>query len=76
MASWEIVSRKMAALQMAIAVYQSGRFGFGRPGIVPCHGAVHAFLRTRILTWNGFLHSMHGRDVCVPQCTVPTLGGL
>lgn len=66
----------MAALQMAIAVYRSGRFGFGRPSTVPCRGVVHAFLRTRILTWNGFLHSMHGRDVCVPQCTVPILGWL
>ena len=44
MASRRMVSRKMAALQMAIAVYRSGRFGFGRPSIVPCRGAVHAFL--------------------------------
>ena len=44
MASRKIVSQKMAALQMAIAVYRSGRFGFGRPSIVPCRGAVHAFL--------------------------------
>ena len=76
MASWRMASRRMAALQIAIAVYRSGRFGFGRPGTVPCRGAVYAFLRTCILAWNGFLHSMHGRDVCVPQCTVPTLGGL
>ena len=45
MARRRIVSRKMAALQMAIAVYRSGRFGFGRPSTVPCRGAVHAFLR-------------------------------
>lgn len=70
-----MVSRKMATLQMAIAVYRSGRFGFGRPGTVPCRDAVHAFLRTCILAWNGFLHSMHGRDVCVPQCTSQPLGG-
>ena len=76
MASPEMMSRKMAALQMVIAVYRSGRFGFGRPGTVPCRGAVHAFLHTRILAWNGFLHSMHGPDVCVPQCTVPILGWL
>lgn len=69
MASRRIVSRKMAALQMAIAVYRSSRFGFGRSSTVPCRGAVHAFLRTRILTWNGFLHSMHGRDVFLPKCT-------
>ena len=75
MASWKIVSRKMAALQMVIAVYRSGRFGFGRPGTVPCRGAVHAFLRTCILAWNGFLHSMHGRDICVPQCTSQPLEG-
>ena len=30
---------------------------------------------TRILTWNGFLHSIHGRDVCVPQCTSQPLEG-
>ena len=75
MASWKIVSRKMAALQMAIAVYRSGRFGFGRPSTVPCRGAVHAFLRTCILAWNGFLHSIHGRDICVPQCTSQPLEG-
>lgn len=55
--------------------YQSSRFGFGRPSTVPCRGAVNTFLRTRILTWNGFLHSMHGRDVCVPQCTSQPLEG-
>ena len=57
MASWKIVSRKMAALQMAIAVYRSGRFGFGRPGTVPCRGAVHAFL--------------HGMAFCI-ACTAET----
>ncbi|PKV09420.1 hypothetical protein CQR44_0953 [Bifidobacterium asteroides] len=47
----------MAALQMEIAVYRSGRFGFGRPSTVPCHGAVHAFL--------------HGMAFCIP-CTAET----
>ena len=75
MVSRRIVGRKMAALQMAIAVYRSGCFDFGRPSTVPCRGAVHAFLRTRILTWNGFLHSMHGRDVFLPKCTSQPLEG-
>ena len=57
MASWKIVSRKMAALQMAIAVYRSGRFGFGRPSTVPCRGVVHAFL--------------HGMAFCI-ACTAET----
>ena len=57
MASRRIVSRKMAALQMAIAVYRSGRFGFGRPSTVPCRGAVHAFL--------------HGMAFCI-ACTAET----
>ena len=47
----------MAALQMAIAVYGSGRFGFGRPSTVPCRGAVHAFL--------------HGMAFCI-ACTAET----
>ena len=49
MASWKIVSRKMAALQMAIAVYRSGRFGLGRPipflaVVLYMHSYIHAFL--------------------------------
>ena len=47
----------MAALQMAIAVYRSGRFGLGRPSTVPCRGAVHAFL--------------HGMAFCI-ACTAET----
>lgn len=57
MANQKIVSRKMAALQMAIAVYRFGRFGFGRPSTVPCRGAVHAFL--------------HGMAFCI-ACTAET----
>ena len=57
MASRKIASRKMAALQMAIAVYRSGHFGFGRPSTVPCRGAVHAFL--------------HGMAFCI-ACTAET----
>ena len=57
MASQRMVSRKMAALQMAIAVYRSGCFGLGRPSTVPCRGAVHAFL--------------HGMAFCI-ACTVET----
>ena len=30
---------------------------------------------TCILTWNGFLHSIHGRDICVPKCTSQPLEG-
>ena len=62
MVSRKIVSRKMAALQMAIAVYRSGRFGFGRPSTVPCSGAVHA----------SYVHAfLHGMAFCI-ACTAET----
>ena len=62
-----MMGRKMAALQMEIDVYRSGRFGFGRPSTVPCRGAVHAFLRTCILTYmHSYVHAfLHGMAFCI-----------
>ena len=62
MASRRMMSRKMAALQMAIAVYRSGRFGLGRPipflaMVLYTHSYVDAFL--------------HGMAFCI-ACTAET----